>query len=161
MTRPWRIRSIDSSDVAWIRQFIINHWGAEKVVVHGEVKYPEQLPGFACTWNREVVGLVTYQIRGKECEIISLDSLRPQLGIGSALIEVVVNVARGQGCEKVWLITTNDNLLALGFYQRRGFKITAVHPDALSEARKLKPSIPLIGLEGIPLTDEIVLEKKL
>lgn len=161
MTRPWRIRAIDPADMSWIRQFIIDHWGAEKVIVHGEIAYPEKLPGFACTWNREVVGLVTFQIRGRECEIVSLDSLRPQLGIGSALIEAVAGIARGQQCEKLWLITTNDNLLALGFYQRRGFKIVAVHPNAVNEARKLKPSIPLIGLEGIPLTDEIVLEMKL
>ncbi len=161
MTRPWRIRAIDPADRNWIRQFIIDHWGAEKVVVHGDVQYPEKLPGFACTWNGQVVGLVTYQIRNCECEIISLDSLRPQLGIGTALIEAVAGVARVKECNKLWLITTNDNLLALGFYQRRGFKITAVHPDAVTRARKIKPSIPLIGLEGIPLTDEIVLEMKL
>lgn len=156
--RPWRIRPIDPADQGWIRQFVVDHWGAEEMVTHGEVSYPAQLPGFVCTWNGERVGLVTYQIRGQECEIISLDSLRPQLGIGGALIDAVAEVARKEKSTRLWLITTNDNLLALGFYQRRGFHICAVNPDAITEARKIKPSIPQIGLEGIPLRDEIVLE---
>jgi len=70
----------------------------------------------------------------------------------------VAEVARKEKSTRLWLITTNDNLLALGFYQRRGFHICAVNPDAITEARKIKPSIPQIGLEGIPLRDEIVLE---
>ncbi|MEA5079825.1 MAG: GNAT family N-acetyltransferase [Anaerolineaceae bacterium] len=156
--RPWRIRPIDPSDRNWIRQFVVEHWGAEEMVTHGEVSYPAQLPGFVCTWNGEVIGLVTYQIRGLECEIISLDSLRPQLGIGGALIDAVAEAARKENVTRLWLITTNDNLLALGFYQRRGFHICAVNPDAITQARKIKPSIPQIGLEGIPLRDEIVLE---
>lgn len=131
------------------------------MVVQGNITQPADLPGFACILQNEIIGLVTYRIQKPDCEIISLDSLKPQSGIGTALIEAVTQVALGESCTKLWLVTTNDNLLALGFYQRRGFKITAVIPDAVTEARKIKPSIPLIGLEGIPLTDEIVLEKKL
>ena len=66
--------------------------------------------------------------------------------------------AREAGCGRVWLITTNDNLRALRFYQRRGFRLVAVHPDALERSRELKPSIPEIGLDGIPLRDELELE---
>jgi Acetyltransferase (GNAT) family len=65
---------------------------------------------------------------------------------------------REAGCRRVWLITTNDNLRALRFYQRRGFRLVAVHPDALARSRELKPSIPEIGLDGIPLRDELELE---
>jgi len=158
---PWRIRALNPSDPGWIRKFIAEHWGAEEMVAHGEVTKPAKLPGFACMLHNDVIGLVTYKITDAECEIISLDSLRPQNGIGTALIEAVKQAAGEMKCTKLWLVTTNDNLLALGFYQRRGFKITAIHPNAVDEARKLKPSIPLIGLEGIPLTDEIVLEMNL
>jgi ribosomal protein S18 acetylase RimI-like enzyme len=61
------------------------------------------------------------------------------------------------GCSRLWLITTNDNLIALKFYQKRGFQLIAVHPDALAESRKIKPSIPQFGMHGIPLRDEIEL----
>jgi hypothetical protein len=59
----------------------------------------------------------------------------------------------------VWLTTTNDNLDALRFYQRRGFRISAVRPRAVERARAtLKPEIPEVGAYGIPVRDEIDLE---
>jgi RimJ/RimL family protein N-acetyltransferase len=70
----------------------------------------------------------------------------------------VKEVARQHGCQRVWLITTNDNLNALRFYQKRGFELVAVHRRAIDEARKIKPEIPLIGEYGIPIRDEIELE---
>ena len=62
------------------------------------------------------------------------------------------------GCRRVWLVTSNDNLPALRFYQRRGYELVAVHRRSLEEARRLKPEIPSTGLYGIPLRDEIELE---
>jgi hypothetical protein len=56
------------------------------------------------------------------------------------------------------LVTTNDNLNALRFYQKRGFVLVAVHRNALEVSRKLKPEIPLVGMDSIPLRDEIELE---
>jgi ribosomal protein S18 acetylase RimI-like enzyme len=93
-----------------------------------------------------------------ECEIISLDSLVQGTGIGSALTDAVQQRAKAAGCQRLWLITTNDNLNALGFYQKRGFHLAALHRNALDVSRRLKPQIPLIGLDGIPLRDEIELE---
>jgi ribosomal protein S18 acetylase RimI-like enzyme len=65
------------------------------------------------------------------------------------------------GCRRVWLITTNDNLEALGFYQKRGFVLAALHRNAMAETRRFKPNIPLIGMGGIPLRDELELERKI
>lgn len=53
---------------------------------------------------------------------------------------------------------TDDNLHALRFYQNRGFVLVAVYRNALEISRQLKPEIPLIGKNGIPLRDEIELE---
>jgi hypothetical protein len=50
---------------------------------------------------------------------------------------------------------------ALRFYQKRGFVLVAVHRNALEQSRKLKPEIPLIGDDEIPLRDEIELEMML
>ena len=58
----------------------------------------------------------------------------------------------------MWLITTNDNLNALRFYQKRGFELVAVHRHAVDESRKIKPEIPLVGENGIPIRDELGLE---
>jgi L-amino acid N-acyltransferase YncA len=87
--------------------------------------------------------------------------LREGQGIGSKLIEQVIEEARTRGCKRLFLITTNDNLNALGFYQKRGFEIAAVHRGAVNESRKIKPGIPLVGYHSIPLRDEIELEMSL
>jgi Acetyltransferase (GNAT) family len=77
------------------------------------------------------------------------------------LIEAAAQLARRQGCTRLWVITTNDNVDALRFYQRRGFCLVRVHRGAVDRSRAtLKPEIPAAGAYGIPLRDEIELEKQ-
>jgi ribosomal protein S18 acetylase RimI-like enzyme len=83
------------------------------------------------------------------------------MGIGTALVEEVAAAAGRSGCRRLWLITTNDNTKALLFYLKAGFTLAAVHAGAVEESRKLKPKIPRIGYEGIPIRDEIELEMEL
>jgi hypothetical protein len=60
------------------------------------------------------------------------------------------------------VITTNDNVDALRFYQRRGFRLAALHQGAVDDSRaRLKPEIPEIGEHRIPLRDELDLELEL
>jgi GNAT superfamily N-acetyltransferase len=152
------LRRLTPGDLPRLRRFWVDHWSGDEMIVHGEVFRPEQLQGFATEdWD----GVVTYCVRNGECEIISLDSLQEGRGIGTALIKAVVEEARGHGCRRVVLSTTNDNLEALGFYQRRGFTLVQVLPGAVDESRKLKPGVPTIGRNRIPLRDEIELEMRL
>jgi ribosomal protein S18 acetylase RimI-like enzyme len=142
-----------------VRRFILAHWGADFVVAHGRVYHPHALPGFAAYDEAgEIAALTTYCLEGDDCEIVTLDSLRPGQGLGSARIAAVVGVARAAGCRRVWLITTNDNLRALRFYQKRGFRLLALYPNALDATRRLKPGLPALGFDGIPLRDELALE---
>jgi DNA-3-methyladenine glycosylase I len=153
------IRAIDDHDRDWIRKFILDRWCAEFVVVHAAVYYPHTLGGFVAeATGSKHVGLATYIMENSACELVTLDSLHEGLGIGSALVQAVAQEAARTGCSKVWCITTNDNHLALRFYQKRGFRIVAVHPGAVDRSRALKPSIPLLGVNGIPIRDEIELE---
>ena len=125
------------------------------MIVHNEIIKYDEVDGFVYDdWT----GVVTFIIKGEECEITSLDSLYEGKGIGTALINEVLQEAKEKKSRRVFLITTNDNLHALGFYQRRGFELVAVHRGAVNESRKIKPSIPLIGENNIPLRDEIELE---
>lgn len=142
-------------------RFIREQWGAELVVAHGSVFFPHNLPGFVALAGGALVGLLTYHRAGESCEVVTLDSLRPTTGIGTALIGAVKEVARQTQCKRLWLITTDDNLNALRFYQKRGFELVAVHRHALELSRRIKPHIPLVGEHGIPLRDEIELEMKL
>ena len=108
------------------------------------------------------VGLLTYRIEGEECEVVTIDSLEPGRGIGTALLQGAAELARGQGCSRLWLITSNDNLPALRFYQRRGMSLAALHRDAVTTWRRtVKPQIPEVGLDGIPIRHALELELRL
>ena len=152
------ILPINASDHEWVAQFMHEQWGSDKAISRGVVHYPQNLPGFVALYKGEKVGLVTYNIVEGSCEIVTLNSTLPSSGVGTALIEAVWDIAIKSGCKRLWLITTNDNLNALRFYQKRGFVLVAVHRNALEQSRKLKPEISLIGNDGIPLRDEIELE---
>ena len=152
------LRRLTPDDLPRLRQFWIEHWGSEEMIVRGNIYRPEQLEGFVVEDGEKWIGLLTFVIQENECEVTSLDSLREGQGIGSKLIDQAVEEARARGCRRLFLITTNDNLNALGFYQRRGFEIAAIYRGAINESRKIKPSISMIGMNNIPLRDEIELE---
>ena len=155
------IRRLTVEDLPRLREYWRKHWGDEFVVAHGVIYRPEALDGFLALEDDEWLGEITYSVSGDECEIVSLDSLRQGHGIGTKLMDAAMDEARTRSCRRVFLITTNDNLHALGFYQRRGFELVRIHRHALDETRKLKPGIPLIGMNHIPLRDEIELEMML
>jgi GNAT superfamily N-acetyltransferase len=152
------IQPISNRDSRWIKDLIVKRWGSIKVVSRGVIRDVLHLPGYIA-WSEDIrVGLLTYTITDNKIEIVTLDSLLTNAGIGTALILQMQKHAKKVGCRKIWLITTNDNLDALRFYQLRGFHIKAFHRNALEYSRRLKPEIPETGLYGIPIRDEIELE---
>jgi N-acetylglutamate synthase-like GNAT family acetyltransferase len=158
MTEDIQIREADETDLAWITDLLQAQWGSTTVVSRGKSHDASRLPALVALLHGERVGLLTYHIDNSACEIVSLDSLVEEKGIGSALIDRLKEIARKASCQRVWLITTNDNLHALRFYQKRGFTLSALYPNALAQTRKMKPHLSLLGREGIPLRDEIEME---
>ena len=116
------------------------------------------MPGFAAVSGDEVLGYLLYEFHDGVCEIMVLESVAQNIGIATALIAQVKQTAKSNGISKVIVQTSNDNTHAFRFYQRRGFTIREIRLGAMDAARKLKPSIPLIGEESIPLRDEIEFE---
>ena len=157
-----KVLKITTENRSDVRKFFINHWGSAEMVVSSGVYNCSELDGFIYVNEQdEITGLITYIIRNNECEIISLDSTEEGKGIGSELVRVVENLAKQNDCEIISLLTTNDNLHALKFYQKRGYRIVEIIPNAVQKARAIKPSIPLIGHDDIPLHDELKLRKVL
>lgn len=155
----FEIIEIDNRIRDQVIQFITMNWGAPKIVSRGKVHYIDQLPGYVVLDEDQIIGLITYNIENDECEIVSLDSLVENKGIGSLLIERVETKAKTEGCSRVWLITSNDNSRAIRFYQKRGYDLKAIHRNSVNEARKLKPEIPLLGYDNIPIKHELEFEK--
>ena len=155
---PFTIRMIVDDDREWLHDAFVEVWGSAKMVSRGKLYECDTLPGLLAEVDGERAGFLVYHVEQDEIEIVGFGSLRQGLGIGSALIEEMRRAALAIGAKRLWLITTNDNTPALRFYQKRGFILAALHPNALEASRKLKPEIPLRGLDGIPLRDEIELE---
>jgi GNAT superfamily N-acetyltransferase len=158
-----KVRPREAADQAAARTFLARHHSA-RVARRGELLDPLGYPALVAEADDgRLLGMLTYvpQPGWEQCEVLTLHSAEQWHGAGSALIEAVEQLAARHGCTRLWVITTNDNIDALRFYQRRGFCLAAVHPGAVNDSRsKLKPEIPVTGNYGIALRDEIELEKR-
>jgi GNAT superfamily N-acetyltransferase len=103
----------------------------------------------------EMQGLAAVSDRDRPiAELVAINAFEPRRGIGTALIEAIV-AGLDSDFQTLRLTTTNDNLDALRFYQRRGFRLHALRPGAVDETRRRKPSIPATGDYGLPIRDEM------
>ena len=174
----FNIRPLQRSDREWVAHFLDERWGTTQIVSRGKALYGHLLPGFMAERpvdaapaesaeasdeeaQFENIGLITLDIGEREWEITTLNSLDESIGVGTALVETVEEWAREAGINRLWLVTTNDNLAALKFWQKRGYHLVTVHRNAIDVARRIKPQIPITGLEGITIRDEIELEKRI
>jgi N-acetylglutamate synthase-like GNAT family acetyltransferase len=153
------IRTKTEADQTWCADLLTTHWGSTQVVSRGRLHDANTLPGFIAESQGKPIGLLTYRIEDTQCEIVSLNSLLEKRGIASTLLDAVEKEATHHGCRRLWLITTNDNIPAIHFYQKRGFTLAALHADAVRAARERKPEIPERGWDEIPIRDEIEFEK--
>ncbi|NMM62550.1 GNAT family N-acetyltransferase [Clostridium sp. P21] len=155
------IKNISTENRQQVNDFINSHWFSTNMVVRGKIVDMTTLDGFVIFENEAIIALVTYEIKDNECEIMSLDSLKEKQGIGTILVNKVKEIAVKAKCTKIKLITTNDNINAIAFYQKRGFDMMRIYRNALDIDRKIKPSIPMIGEFNIPLKHEIEFEMSL
>lgn len=156
------VRALTEDDRAWVEEIEADSWSEPVIARLGELIDPTPLPGFIALLDGVRAGLASYALRGEQCELVAIRSLREGLGVGRALLDAVRNAAIEAGCTRLWLITTNDNVRALALYQRWGMELVAFHRHAVTEARRhLKPSIPERGALGIPIAHELELELQL
>jgi GNAT superfamily N-acetyltransferase len=152
------IRDRTDGDVSWMRALLLQRWNGTTMYVHGEAIDVMALPALVAG---EQQGLTTYRIVHEEAELVSLDAVQPGHGVGTRLLDAVIERVRRQGARRLWVTTSNDNLAALTFYQQRGFRLQRVRAGAIDETRRTKPGIPLIAENGIPIRDELDLRLEL
>jgi GNAT superfamily N-acetyltransferase len=156
-----RVRQGKRADRSAIESFLAR-WNSLRVARLGVVEQPVEHPALIAEEHGRLVGVLTYVVDGARCEVLTLHADVRGRGVGTALIGEVKRVATRAGCTRLWVITTNDNIDALRFYQRRGFRLAALHRGAVDDSRaRLKPEISEIGEYGIPLRDELELDLEL
>ena len=159
---PVEIVGSDAVLVDRLGAYIEQAWHADFVVAHGERIRPIDLPGLVAVDGDQILGHAAYRVTGERCELVAIIAEPRRQGIGSLLLERVVQAARRAGAASLWLTTTNDNLDAVRFYQRRGFRLVALRAGAVMEARRtLKADLPSTGSYGIEMRDELDLELSL
>jgi GNAT superfamily N-acetyltransferase len=154
-TRPEHRRAVEA--------FLLDH-NALRVARRGALVDTLDHPSVSAWSGDGLVGVATYVVDadGGGCELLTLYAATRLAGIGSALLAAVEHIARDAGCTRLWVVTTNDNIEALRFYQRRGFRLALIRPGAVDRSRdELKPEIPDSGAFNIPLHDELQLEMEL
>lgn len=139
-----------------------SEWGSV-VARLGELVDLEELPALVAEVAGEPAGLLSWRhdTGAGEIEVVGIEAWTRGRGVGAALLRAVRDEARRLGVTRLWLITNNDNLDALRFYQRRGWQLRAVHVGGTDRSREVKPSIPLVGDHGILVHHEVELELRL
>lgn len=122
--------------------------------------------GLVAFEDETAVGLVTWVVEpdGARAEIraVAVAGAHRGQGYGRAAMEAAHERLRSAGVASVWLVTTNDNIVAQSLYEGLGYRLVEVREGAIDVLRRtLKPSIPLIGANGIPIRDELELARKL
>ena len=153
------IRDAVDADRDWIRQKLVESWGSPVVALRGVLIDPATLPALIYGENEGV--LHHRALDDLTYEIVTLEAFRQWRGIGTALVARVAELARERGFRELAVVTTNDNLDALRFYQARGFHLFALRPGAVDTARALKPEIAPTGNYGLPIRDELELRRPL
>ena len=154
-----RVRPCRAEDRAAVEAFLGEH-DALLVARRGELLDALDHPSWLAWVDDVLVGVATYVVDGEASELLTLHARDRFAGVGTALVDAVVTSAREAGCRRLCVVTTNDNVDALRFYQRRGFRLTQLRPGAVTGSREtLKPGIPTVGAHGIPLRDELELER--
>jgi GNAT superfamily N-acetyltransferase len=175
-----RVRRARPADGPSIDAMFAASWGEPRVAAGGRLYDLRTLPALVATRpvvpgsardrggtheadepTEQIIGVLTYEIDGDAIEVVSIEAVPPHHGTGTALLAAAADLGKAAGLARLFLVTTNDNIDAFRFYQRRGLHILEVRPDGVARSREVKPLIPLIGSYGIPMRDEIVLGRDL
>lgn len=153
------VRASTEADREWIRRQLTESWGSHVLVLRGKLLDVTTCPALVAG-DRE--GLLHHRaLSANDCEIVTLEAFRTGRGIGTVLVETLAAQAKARGHTRLVVVTTNDNLDALRFYQARGFRLQALRAGAVDEARRLKPEIAPTGNYGLPIRDELELVRDL
>jgi GNAT superfamily N-acetyltransferase len=146
------------TDRAFLDELLRLRWSGGALMLRGKIVHPKDVEALAAYHDGRLSGVATWRLEGPVIYLATLNNITEQRGVGVALLEAVMKLGRQKGSALMRVIVTNDNLNALGFYQRRGFRIVAVYPGAIDTIRTLLPNIPTMGANSIPIRDEIELE---
>lgn len=133
-------------------------WSDGTIFVQGKVLHPSDVEAIGAYLDGRLQGIATWRVERGVPYMISMNNVTDRRGVGVALLEAMIAMARESGSPLLRVLISNDNWPAFRFYQKRGFRISAVHTGVVDMIRVMKPSVPELGVDGIPMRDEIEFE---
>lgn len=155
------VRPLNDDDQTWKEGSLRRMWGSLSVARKGELVDVAGLPGLVAVVHEHPIGLLTYARHGDDLEVVSLHVEHEGYGAGRALMDGVLVRARASGAHRIWLMTTNDNIRAIGFYQQWGMDLAGCIRHGVAASRAVQPLIPMTGDHGIPVRHELEFELRL
>ena len=154
-TLPVLVREAGPEDADAARSILRRHFGHTSFVAFGETIALEAVPALVAEAEKEIGGALAWRLLDHALHVIAVatEPMWQRAGLGGHLLAEAELMARRQGRERVVVTIGNDNVPALYFYQRRGYRISGVAPMA--------PGSHAVGFAGIAVVDEIRLSKDL
>lgn len=154
---PVLVHESRDEERAVVRELFQRDFGRTQLIAFGEVMNVDEMPALVATTYQDVSGALAYRLHGDGLHIVALatDVLWQRSGVGGHLVAEAELLARKLALARVLVTITNDNLPALYFYQRRGYRLSAVRPGSVLAHT---PTMH-VGFAGIPVRDEVHLEK--
>jgi ribosomal protein S18 acetylase RimI-like enzyme len=152
------VRTLAEEDRVWSGDSLRRTWGSTSVARQGALVDAAGLPGLVALLDDLPVGLLTYARREDDIEVVTVHAEHEGVGVGRALMDELLRRARAMGVGRIWLVTTNDNIRAIDFYQRWGMDLVGLVADGVTASRRVKPSIPMVAENGIPVRHELVFQ---
>ncbi len=155
----YTITQKSNGDKGSISKFVRTFWGEEEQLTFDREFNVSELPGYVARLKNKFVGFVSTEELDDATIIVALGILpeHQSLGIGRRLIAEVEREAERTKKKMLLVSTSNDDLPALGFYQKLGFQICEVKPNAIA----IKHGKILRGIGNLPIRDELRLKKNL
>ena len=154
--------SIEVAEAQFIADTVRNNWGLPVITAARDYTLEDITGGFL--WRDgagDPQGLITWAIDDEHAEIVTMDAFIQGVHIGGRLLDAAEAELAGRGVRRLSITTTNDNLRALAFYVRRGYRLVRLDLDGVDRVRAVKPGVSATGNEGVPLRDMWELEKLL
>jgi len=156
---PVLVREASASDRVKALELFRHVFRPAQLVSYGEAISLDEAAAFVAETDEGIAGALAWRPFDGALHILALatDPMHQRAGVGGHLVAEAELLARRQNWPRVIVTITNDNLPALYFYQRRGYRVSAILRDSIAaQTRDQKP----MGFAGIPILDEMQLAKE-
>ena len=156
---PVLVREASPADRAKALELFRDVFRPAQLVSFGEAISLDDAAAFVAETDQGIAGALAWRPFDGALHILALatDPMHQRAGVGGHLVAEAELLARRQNWPRVIVTITNDNLPALYFYQRRGYRVSAILRNSIAAQTHDQKAR---GFAGIPILDEIQLAKE-